>query len=337
MALRVLYVTNLWPDETRPWHAPYVKRQADSLLRLGVDLEVLPIRGWANRGAYASAALETLRRTREGGYDVVHAHYGHSGVVARMQRRAPLVVSFYGDDLLATRTPDGSLTMRSRVEAAVFKQLGRVAAATITQSAQMERALPAALRPRNHVIPDGVDLERWRPIPRDEARAQLGWDPDERTAIFVADPTIPVKNYPLAEEVHRRLSASRPEVRLRVATGVRPDDVPVWMSAADALILTSQSEGSPNVIKEAMASALPIVATPVGDVPERLSGVAGCHVCEPDPDALAAALGQALDHGRSEEARAAVGSLSAEAVGRRILGVYQTVLGSSNGSAPVPA
>ena len=334
MALRVLYVTNMWPDETQPWRGPYIRRQADSLARVGVDLDVLPIRGYASRGAYTSAARETLRRTREGGYDVVHAHYGHSGVVARVQRRAPLVVSFYGDDLLATRTEDGSLTTRSRVEAAVFKQLGRVAAATITQSAQMERALPAALRPRNHVIPDGVDLERFRPIPRDEARTRLGWDPDETTAIFVADPRIPVKNYPLAEEAHRRLSASRPGVRLRVATGVLPDDVPVWMSAADALLLTSHSEGSPNVIKEAMASALPIVATPVGDVPERLSGVAGCHVCEPDPDALAAALDSALDHGRSEEARAAVQSLSGEAVARRIVGVYRTAIGSSNGSTP---
>jgi glycosyltransferase involved in cell wall biosynthesis len=336
MALRVLFVTNMWPDETRPWHGTYVKSQADSLLRLGLDVDVLPIRGYAGRAAYPTAVIETLRRTRNGGYDVVHAHYGHSGVVATLQRRAPLVVSFCGDDVLATRTEDGSLTARSRVEAAVFKQLGRVAAATITKSAEMERALPAALRSRNHVIPNGVDLERFSPIPREEARARLGWDPDETTAIFVGNPSIPVKNYPLAEEAHKRLSASRPEVRLRVAADVRPEDVPVWMSAADALLLTSQSEGSPNVIKEAMASALPIVSTAVGDVRERLDGVAGCHVCEPDPDALAAALDSALDHGRSEEARAAVESLGVEAVARRIVGLYESVLATSNGLAKPP-
>ena len=326
MALRVLFVTNMWPDEVRPWHGSFVKSQADSLERIGVDVDVLPIRGYAGRGAYPTAARETLRRTREGAYDVVHAHYGHSGVVARMQRRAPLVVSFCGDDVLATRTENGSLTARSRVEAAVFKQLGRVAAATITKSAEMERALPAAVRARNHVIPNGVDLERFRPIPRAEARAKLGWDPDEPTAIFVGNPSIPVKNYALAEEVHRRLTPSRPGLRLRVAKDVRPEDVPVWMSAADALLFTSRSEGSPNVIKEAMASALPIVATPVGDVPERLGGVAGCHVCEPDADALAAALDVALDHGRAPEARAAVESLGVEAVAQRIVDLYRGLI-----------
>ena len=334
MALRVLFVTNMWPDDSRPWHGTFVKSQADSLERLGVTVEVLPIRGYAARTAYPSAALETLRRSRGSAFDVVHAHYGHSGVVARMQWSAPLVVSFCGDDILATRTEDGSLTLRSRIEAAVFKQLGRAAAATITKSVEMERALPPGVRPRNHVIPNGVDLERFRPIPRSEARSRLGWDQDEPTAIFVGNPEIAVKNFALAEEVHRRLAPSRPGLRLRVAASVRPEDVPVWMSAADALLFTSRAEGSPNVIKEAMASELPIVATPVGDVPERLDGVAGCHVCPPDPEVLAAGLSEALDHGRAPEARQAVAPLGLDAVARRVVGIYERVLAGSNGTAP---
>ncbi|MFL5886936.1 MAG: glycosyltransferase family 4 protein [Thermoleophilaceae bacterium] len=182
------------------------------------------------------------------------------------------------------------------------------------------------------MIPNGVDLDRFRPIAQDEARARLGWAIDEPCAIFVGNPDIPVKNFALAEEVHRRAARSRPGLQLRVAGSVAPEDVPVWMSAADALLFTSQSEGSPNVIKEAMASALPIVSTPVGDVPERLAGVAGCHVCEPDPDVLAAALLQALDHGRSPEARAAVEPLGLDAVAKRVLGVYEGVLAArSNG------
>src|SRR5204862_286587 len=87
-----------------------------------------------------------------------------------------------------------------------------------------------------------------------------------------------------------------PAARLRVAGKVPISDMPVWMAAADALILTSHSEGSPNVIKEAMAAELPAVATPVGDVPERLRGVPGCYVRRPDPKALGAALVALLDH-----------------------------------------
>jgi teichuronic acid biosynthesis glycosyltransferase TuaC len=337
MPLRVLFVTNMWPDETRPWHGTFVKSQADSLERLGVDVEVLPIRGYAGRSAYASAVQRARSISRDGGFDVVHAHYGHSALVARTQRSAPLVVSYCGDDVLGTRTADGSLTVRSRLEATLFKQVGRVAAATITKSEEMERALPPGVRERNHVIPNGVDLERFRPVPRDEARARLGWPVDEPCAIFVGNPELPVKNFALAEQVHRRLAgSSRPDLQLRVAASVRHEDVPLWMAAADALLFTSQSEGSPNVIKEAMASELPIVSTPVGDVPERLAGIDGCAVCPPDPEALAAALDAVLDHGRAPEARRAVEPLGLEAVAGRIVGLYECVLGRSNGLAKPP-
>src|SRR3954462_6871278 len=146
MALRVLFVTNMWPDESRPWHGTFVKSQADSLQRRGVEVDVLPIRGYAGRSAYSSALVETLRRSRGGAYDVVHAHYGHSGVVARAaQWRSPLVVSFCGDDILGTATQEGTRTMRSRVEAAVFKRLDRPPPPTTTKPPR--RGLPPPPRP----------------------------------------------------------------------------------------------------------------------------------------------------------------------------------------------
>lgn len=322
--MRVLFLTNMWPDEERPWYGAFVKSQADSLERLGVELDVLAIRGYAGRGAYAQAAARIARLNRARPHDVVHAHYGHSAVVGRLQLRAPLIVSYCGDDLLGTRTPEGGLTARSRVEAAVFSQLARVSAATITKSAEMERALPAAVRHRNHVIPNGVDLERFRPIARDEARRRLGWELGERTVLFLANPAIAAKNHPLAVATCERL----PGVRLQVAHDLPAADVPLLLSAADALLFTSISEGSPNVVKEAMAAELPVVSTPVGDVPERLRGVRGCHVCEPHPEALARALEDALEGGRSPEARAAVAPLSSEAVARRVLDLYERVTGA---------
>ena len=135
--MRVLFVTNLWPDEVRPWHGIFVKTQADSLRELGVDVDVLPIRGYASRSAYGRAALRCLRLKPRSGYDVVHAHYGHSAMAARMQVRSPLLISYCGDDLLSTPDGQGGSTARSRVEAALFAQLSRVAAATITKSEEM--------------------------------------------------------------------------------------------------------------------------------------------------------------------------------------------------------
>lgn len=325
-ALKVLFVTNMWPDEQRPWHGSFVKSQADSLAALGVEVRVLPIPGYVSRTAYLRAARTMARLNVESGYDVIHAHYGHSGVVARLHARAPLVVSYCGDDLLGTRTENGSLTVRSRVEAEVFRQLARVATATITKSAEMEEALPAQCRSRNHVIPNGVDLGRFARLGRTTARRRLDWPLDEPALLFVGDPRIAVKNHPLAAEVARRVTDRAPAARLRVANGLGPEEVPVWMAAADVLLFTSRSEGSPNVIKEAMAAELPIVSTAVGDVPERLRGLPGCFVGAPDAAWLADRVVEALGHGRVPQARDAVAAIGLAPVAERVLAVYEDVV-----------
>jgi teichuronic acid biosynthesis glycosyltransferase TuaC len=325
LCVTVLHVANLWPDEERPWYGTFVKSQVDSLSAIGVDVDVLRIRGYARRSAYVRAAARVVALNRRADVDVVHAHYGHSGVVARLELRAPLVITFYGSDLLGRRSDSGVVTPRGHIEAAVFRQLARAAAATITNSEAMERVLPPSRRRRNHVIPTGVDLARFQPVDRLSARRRLGWPPDEQCVLFAANPRLGVKNYALAESVCRRAAEVVPRLRLRVASGLAPSEMPLWMSAADVLLLTSRSEGSPNVVKEAMASELPIVSTPVGDVPERLRGLPGCFVRPAEEQPLADAVVEAMRHGRVPEARVAVASLSLERVARRIAKVYEAV------------
>jgi glycosyltransferase involved in cell wall biosynthesis len=316
----------MYPEEERPWYGSFLKTQAESLRDIGVDVDVLHVRGHTGPRAYLSGAGQAAALNRRCPFDVVHAHYGQCGMLGRLQVRAPLVISYLGSDLLGIRDFAGSITPRGRVEVAVFRQLARVAAVTITKSEEMARVLPRGCRRRNRVIPNGVDLERFRRIPRDEARRRLGWDEDEAVALWVGDRRFAaIKNLPLAEAVCRRVVDMVPEARLRVATRLPREEVPLWMSAADALVLTSHAEGSPNVVKEAMAAELPIVSTPVGDVPERLGGLPGCHVRPPDVDALAEALADALRHGRVPEARLAIQSLSLRRVAEQIASVYEAV------------
>jgi len=324
--VRVLFVTAMWPNEERPWHGTFVKSQAESLERQGVDVDVLTIRGYAGRTAYARAAASLAALNARPSHDLVHAHYGHAGVAARALLRRPLVVSYCGDDLLGTRTRDGDLTARSRLEAAVFSRLAHVAAATITKSAEMAAALPENVRARNHVIPNGVDLERFKPVPRDMARERLGWSREGRVLLFLANPDVATKNYSLAAAVAARVAVRHPDVELRVGWGHPPEDVPLLLSASNVLLFTSQSEGSPNVVKEAMAAELPVVSTQVGDVEERVRGVAGCFVRPPAVEELAGAVLSALEYDRAPEARAAVAALSIDAVATRIRGVYTAVL-----------
>jgi teichuronic acid biosynthesis glycosyltransferase TuaC len=316
--MRVLFVTNLWPSDDAPWRGACIRAQADSLRALGVELDVFTIDGFVRRRAYLSAVPQIMRLARSRNYDVVHAHYGHSAVIARIQLETPLVISYLGSDLL------GRVSRRAQVEARAFRQLARVAAATITMSAEMERCLPPSARSRNAIIPNGVDLEMFQPQSRAEARAALGWPAETRVLLFAAQPTGP-KGFPIAQAVLELLRGQGYPVALRVAERVPHEDMPRWMNAADVLLFPSRSEGSPNVVKEAMACATPIVATPVGDVPELLAGVDGCFVTTPEPAAMADAVTKAFSFERAPAARAALSPLSLEAVGRRVLALYESV------------
>jgi teichuronic acid biosynthesis glycosyltransferase TuaC len=322
---RVLFVVNAYPDPVRPYYGAYIKLQADALRRAGLAVDVLAVRGYVGKREYLKGGLRALALNLRAPYDVVHAHYGLMGLVARLQLRAPLVVSFTGGDIQGDPDRSGRYTRSVQIRTRACRAAARFAHATITKSQAMAEVLPPSCRHRNHVVPTGVDLHRFRRLPREEARTRLGWDPDEPTVIFVADTERPVKNFPLAKAAVERLRRSLPGTRLRVAETVIPEEVPLWMAAADALILTSRSEGSPNVIKEAMAAELPAVSTPVGDVPERFEGVPGCFIRPPEPEALAKALAAAIAHGRTPEARKAVSSVSIERMVAQVMDIYESV------------
>lgn len=322
---RVLFITNMWPDEERPYYGSFIVSQAHSLLEAGTAVDVLYVRGYLGADVYPKALLALPRAARRASYDLVHIHYGHTALAGIGIRQRPLVISYCGGDLLGN-PDDGGITLKSRLEAAVFRQVARVATVTITKSDEMEQALPGSLRAKNYVLPNGVDLDMFALRSREQARAQLGWRLDEKIMLFLGDPDDPRKNVALARSAAELVKHDVASTRLHVAWGVTPEEVPVLMNAADCLLFTSRSEGSPNVIKEAMACALPIVATPVGDIPERLQAVGNCFVRDPSPGSMAQALVEALGCDHAPEARAAVEALRIGAVAERLLEIYDAAM-----------
>jgi glycosyltransferase involved in cell wall biosynthesis len=325
----VLVVTNMWPDAERPVYGVFVKRQVNSLLRRGVRCDVLYVRGYRSPLVYLWAALwflaSSVRLRRR--YRLVHAHAGETGVVASFHLGTPLLVSYCGDDLLGDPAEGGGLTLQSRLRAFAIRHHSRLPAATITKSAEMEGALPSSVRERNLVLPNGVDLELFVPIPREEARRELGWDDAELVALFAATrPWIPRKRRWLAEAACRRASqALGRQVRLEVAAGVPPERMPLVMSASNCLLMTSSIEGSPNTLKEALMCNLPVVATPAGDVELLLRSVEPSFLCPPDPEAVGRALARCLADGRRSNGRGAAAWLSDEAVARRLIDRYRSL------------
>jgi teichuronic acid biosynthesis glycosyltransferase TuaC len=325
--MRVLWLTNMWPDAERPWYGSFVHSQALSLEHAGVDLDVMYVPGYRSSREYATGVRELMRRSRRERYDVVHAHYGHCGVLARAQSRAPVLLSYCGDDLLGTPSPDGvGLVPQSVWLARAFAQLSRVLSATITKSEEMELRLPSSVRTRNSVIPNGVDMASFEPIPKHEARGRVGWGASAKNVLFVGNPEISRKNVKLAHDVCEELRRRGTQVQLRVAWKVDPDAMPLWFAASDALLFPSLSEGSPNTVKEAMAMELPIVSAPVGDVPERLDGVEGTYVVARNAVAMADKVELALEYDRIPAARVAVSELSIESIARRIMDLYGDLL-----------
>lgn len=323
----VLVVTSGWPNEDDETYCVFVKRQMESLMRRGVRCDVLFIRGYRSSLAYIVAALRLAwwSVTRKRSYRLVHAHSGEAALAAAFYRRAPLLVSYLGDDLLGPPDAHGHVPLRNRLRRGLFRQHSRLARQTITKSTEMESALPTAVRRRNAVVPNGVDPSLFRPMDRAAARAELGWDSQDRIALFAANPEEGRKRYWLARDGVQAARSHLSDLHLKVAYGVNPDRMPLIMNASDCLLLTSSIEGSPNVAKEALMCDLPIVATPAGDIQELLEGVRPSAVCQPTISAVSAALVECLREPQRSNGRDRSQRLAEGVIAIRILDLYKRI------------
>lgn len=316
-----LVVTAAWPRPEHPSSGIFIRRQVGALARAGFAPDVLVVHGYRGKTAYGRAALALLRESVKTSrrYRLVHAHGGEAAMAARFYLRAPLVISYLGSDLLGV-----SEAGRARgLEAMLIRTTARFAQKIIVKSEPMHSALPRAVRSRTRVIPSGIDLELFRPEARASARDELGWPLDDRVVLFAADPALPHKRFALAARVCERASELVGSLRLHVAHGVPPEDVPKLMNASDCLLHPSASEGSANVIKEALACNLPVVATPVGDAVERLDGVTPSFVCPPDEELLARAVVACVEPARRSNGRERCGAVSEERVITQITSLYR--------------
>jgi glycosyltransferase involved in cell wall biosynthesis len=310
---RVLVVTNMYPDEEHPDFGTFVREQVQGLRGMGVAVDVLVVGGKRDKLSYVRGTLAFWRQLRAQSYDVIHAHYVFSGVVARLQFRRPLVVSFHGAAEMV-----GWVGLLCRVLAPFADEV------TVT-SHHHRRQLG---RRDAHVVPCGVDLDLFVPMERGEARRELGWNAEEQVVLFAGIPR-PEKRLDVISAAVDILREGGWSVRLEIASGQPHERMPLYMSGADVLALASDHEGSPVVVKEAMACNLPIVSVDVGDVRQVIAGTDGCIICERNAPDMARALGRALDWGKRTEGREAVASLGLQETLDRILRIYETVWRSS--------
>ncbi len=286
-------------------------------------MELFVLHGRSRKLMYPKAALELRRRLADGSIDLVHAHYSYVGIVARTQWKVPVVVSYCGDDLLGTINLRGKPTLFSRLVVFAGRLLSNRADAVIVKS----RGMASRLKRKDvYVIPHEIDFELFQPMDKGQARTILGLDLQKKYLLFAANPEIPVKRFSLAKAIADQMTMQDPTVELLVVYKEPQERLPLFMSACDALVFTSYQEGSPNVVKQAMACNLPIVSTDVGDVREIIGNTHGCNICKPDVQEFTRCLADILGRRERTCGRESVRHLSGPSVAQRIIEVYEQVL-----------
>ncbi len=285
-----------------------IRNQASALKKAGMNVSFFRVTGSGIPG-YFRSVVQLKRQLKEHRYTVVHAHYGLSGMVASLAGAKPLVVSLMGSDVL------GSWWLRSMVRWFAVYRWPR----TIVKSEAMAEVLG---KESIDVIPNGVDFSIFKPASRNESREIAGFNAPKHV-LWPADPERGVKNINLARAAFRVLN--RKDVDLSIIYGRPTAEMPVLYNASDVVLITSDWEGSPNVVKEALACNVPVVSTPVGDVEKWLLGVEGCFVCEAEPTAIAAGIKKALDFEGRTNGREKIGELSNESIVKKIELIYKAV------------
>jgi teichuronic acid biosynthesis glycosyltransferase TuaC len=314
--MRVLVVTNLWPTPESPARGGFVRDQVEALRRIdGLEIELFTFGIGARE--YARAAATLRRRYRHHSFDLVHAHYGLCGWSSLAVRGAPHVVTFHGTDLA------------HRYVGPLSRALARLVATPAPVSASLARAgLPGLIGSDRHrlaVLPTGVNLDRFHPLGRVEARARLGLDPSKPHLLFPADPARPEKRYDRAREI-----ADAAGVEL-IAYGQRPpEEVPLMINAANAVLVPSEREGFGLASIEALACDVPVLATDVGVARLVLEGVDGT-LCAPfDPARWGAALAPHLAaEDPRVEGRARAALFDRNRLAERVFRAYEDVVGGS--------
>lgn len=321
--LRVLMVNSMKPSEDNPSSGIFISRQIASLVEQGAEVREFYL---DDRTSICGLVRNFIRLRQDIATwlpDVVHAQYGSATSLLTVLATAgrPVVVSFCGSDLYGTPTTS---KLRSYVSVLFSKISALLADAVICKSNELVRKL--WITSKVAVIPNGVDIHLFRPLSKDEARRHVGWGAEERVVLFNAGNNPLTKRLDLAESAVAIVAGRLRGVRLEIIRGCPPERVPCLMNASDCLLITSDHEGSPNILKEALACNLPVVSVDCGDVVERLNGVYPSCIVKRDPVLIAEGILDVLALQQRSNGREKVEMLSQESIARRIIALYRSLL-----------
>ena len=305
--MRVLFVSS---GNNKEGISPIVKRQGESLIKEGIELQYFTIKGKGIRG-YLSNFSGLKRLITQFQPNIIHSHYSSSAILATITKAKPMVVSLMGSDVKEKKWYKIVLWF-------FYKFFW---SAIIVKSQDLKSTLGFK---HLQVIPNGVNTKFFYSISKLEAQNKLNWDKSKTHILFAANPKRPEKNYLLASAAFKILNDTN--IIIQTLTDVPSDEIQYLMNASDIILLTSLYEGSPNVIKEAMACNIPIVSTDVGDIKEVIEKTEGCYITSFNPEDVANKIKLALSFGKRTTGREDIQHLEASVIAKKIINVYNKVL-----------
>lgn len=302
--MRILTVTtgNILPISA------FIDDHLEKLRERSYDVDCFLVKGRGIQG-YLSNLRKLSRAIDLYKPDMIHAHYGLSGLLSTLQNKVPVVTTFHGSDINLLKVRAFSYLAYVRSDASIF----------------VSQDLAGKIGAKNyHYIPCGVDFEIFRPIERSIARDALGLERNKKFILFSSHFSNEIKNYALAKKAVEAIPGDEPEIL--ELKGFSREEVSQLMNAADLALMTSKSEGSPQFIKEAMACNVPIVSTDVGDVSQLMSNTKGCYICDQDSSQISESIQKALNFNKRTKGRKNIENLDLEKITDQIIEVYKTIL-----------
>ena len=291
----------------------FVHEQGEALKHIGVTVDYFAVVGKGLRG-YMRAFCRLEKKIRAYQPDVIHAHYGLCGALCVLQRQVPVVTSFHGSDI---NNP-------------YIRVISKFAMRFSKWSIFVFRSNILTANPRRNysLLPCGIDLTDEQLTAKNKAREQMHIAQNDKVVLFSAAFDNPVKDSALAQNAVRILNNDNANIQLLQLKGYSRSQVNLLMCAVDCLLLTSKHEGSPQVIKEAMACGCPIVSVDVGDVCERIAGIDGCYIANSRSEQeIAELLRKALAFGTKTTGRQRIieDGLDNQMIAHKLLNIYQLI------------
>lgn len=289
--------------------APFIVEQVEALKQVGCEVDYFGVVGKGIKG-YLSAFAALRKKIKTYKPDVIHAHYGLSGLFANLQRSIPVVTTYHGSDI--------NLPTILRLSKIAIK----LSAWNIFVS---QRNVDIALPKKKYtLLPCGVNMPNYVEEDICAVKQKLNWNQNKKYILFAGAFDNKVKNAKLAQESVSLLE----NAELIELKGYTREQVTALFYAVDAFLMTSFTEGSPQVVKEAMASGCPIVSVDVGDVSERIESIEGCYIAERNPQDIASKLQQALSLNSRTKGRERIIELGLtnDIVAKKLIEIYKNIL-----------